>query len=238
MNQRTIATIFVLSITASGLLGGCAKNPNANRGKVPLNTPVDEFGSQREPDVTAETHIAAGRVAESREDLGNAILQYEAATQKSPKSAEAWYLLASTRARATQYDASISAWHTYIKLVGNDASAYANLGFTYDLARKFTEAEKAYRKGIEIDPKNKAARTNYGLMLAKSGRIDDARRQFAAVLPPAAVQYNIASVYEQQGKTELARAEYQAALKTDPKFTAAKSRLDALKEKSATLETK
>jgi tetratricopeptide (TPR) repeat protein len=247
MNQRAATTkstiILLLAVTAVGGLVGCANKDNKQSGMIggrdrtDRDGPIDEFGTSKEPPVTAATHVAAGQVSESRGDLPTAIVQYEQAVEKDPKMASAWYLLASARARATRYDASIAAWNSYIRLVGNDASAYANLGFTYDLARRNDDAERTYRRAIEIDPKNKPARTNYGLMLAKANRITEAQQQFAAVMPPAAVLYNIASVFEQQGKTDQAKAEYEAALKLDPKFRAARVRLDALNdEKSAKAE--
>ena len=42
--------------------------------------------------------------------------------------------------------------------------------------------------------------------------------QLQAALSPAEVHYNLGSVYEQQGKIEQARAEYQEAIKLDPKL--------------------
>lgn len=242
MNQRSATTSIVLLSISVGIggSGGCAKvnNPNGmtgNRGKVEPDA-NDTFGTAKEPPVSAETHIAAGQVAESRDDLPGAVAQYEAAVKKAPKAARAWYLLGAARARTAQYDGSVAAWNQYIKLVGNDASAYANLGFTYDLSRRYDDAEKTYRRAIEIDPNNKPARTNYGLMLAKANRITEAQQQFAAVMPPAAVRYNVASVFEQQGKLDQAKGEYAAALKLDPKFKAAKVRLDALNEQTAANE--
>jgi Tfp pilus assembly protein PilF len=62
-------------------------------------------------------------------------------------------------------------------------------------------------------------------MLAREGRIDEARSQFAAVLTPAQVHYNIASVLQQQGKKDEARAEFKEAIKVDPKFLDAQVRL-------------
>ena len=59
---------------------------------------------------------------------------------------------------------------------------------------RYDEAETAYLRGIERDPKNVPCRTNYGLMLARLGRTAEGTLQLQAVLTPAEVHYNLASV--------------------------------------------
>ena len=87
---------------------------------------------------------------------------------------------------------------------------------------------KARAVGIEIDPKNQPCRVNYGLMLARHGRIEEATTQLSAALSPAQVHYNLASVYEQQGKKDQAKSEYIEAIKSDPKLIDAQMRLAGL----------
>ena len=65
-------------------------------------------------------------------------------------------------------------------------------------------------------------------MLARNGRTPEAIQQLAVVLNPAEVQYNLASVYEQLGRKDEAREEYQKALELDPKLWEAQSRLSKL----------
>ncbi|HEV7301216.1 MAG TPA: tetratricopeptide repeat protein [Tepidisphaeraceae bacterium] len=230
MAKRTITAILAAATMVG--VGACApKDPNSAKVRAKTNIvgdPVDDFGTKKDPEIAASTHLAAGQMSENQGDLAAAVEQYEKTLAIDPKQPRAWYLLAALRARMGQYDASITAWQRYLKLVGNDAAAYANMGFTYDLADRFSDAEAAYKQAIAIDPMHKATRVNYGLMLAKAGQIDAATSHFAAVLPPAAVQYNLASFHEQQGDIDAARVAYSAALKIDPNFRDAKVRLAAL----------
>jgi len=48
------------------------------------------------------------------------------------------------------------------------------------------------------------------------------------VLTSAAVEYNLGSVYEQLGRADLARASYQKSLEMNPRFDAARKRLESL----------
>ena len=65
-------------------------------------------------------------------------------------------------------------------------------------------------------------------MLARNDRKDEAVAQLSAVLKPAEVHYNLASVYEQVGRKAEAKQEYEKALELDPKLWEAQSRLSKL----------
>ena len=112
----------------------------------------------------------------------------------------------------------------------NDSAAgYSNLGFCYELAHRPDDAETAYRKGIERDPRHVACRVNYGLMLVRRGREGEGRTQFRSVLTPAEVHYNVGSVYQSLGRPEQAKIEYGRALALDPALADARARLDELR---------
>jgi len=65
-------------------------------------------------------------------------------------------------------------------------------------------------------------------MLARRGNANEALLQFQAVLPPAQAHYDLASVYETQGKTRQAKEEYRRAAELDPTFNDAKQKLATL----------
>jgi Flp pilus assembly protein TadD len=69
---------------------------------------------------------------------------------------------------------------------------------------------------------------NYGLMLARHGRINEGILQLQAVLTDAEVHYNLAGVYELANRKEQARVEYQQALELDPNMIEAKAKLAQL----------
>ena len=70
---------------------------------------------------------------------------------------------------------------------------------------------------------------NYGILLAKRDRLDEAEEQLSKVLRPAEVQYNLGSVFEIREDFTSARERYMRALQLDPGLVAAKQRLDALR---------
>jgi tetratricopeptide (TPR) repeat protein len=194
-----------------------------------MNAARSEFESTEDPPLNAETHFAAAQLNETQGNVPAAIEQYEQCLSAKPADeSPVLYRLGVLYTQVRQYPQAISAWNRYIVATQHAPVGYSNLGYCQELSGDRGAAEISYRTGIERDPKSQPCRVNYGLMLARAGRIEEATTQFSAVLSPAEVHYNLASVYQQQGKRDQARSEYRQALKVDPAFSDAKQRLAAL----------
>lgn len=232
--MRKLTNVWLLVVLVGGLfvISGCGSDKNAvaiqgvtSKQAVEMTAARTEFDSQAEPPLKAETHFAAGQLNETQGSLPLAVQQYEEALKINPKYVPALFRLGMVYSEMKQYDQAIATWNRYIEVTEDSAIGYSNLAFCQELSGNRKAAEESYEAGIERDPKNQPCRVNYGLMLAREGRIDEAKSQFAAVLTPAQVHYNIASVLQQQGRKEAARAEFKEAMKVDPKFVDAAVRL-------------
>lgn len=223
--------VFMAAIAAACLVG-CSDN-SAVKGLSQddadkLNAQHSHFEQSKDPKFNANTHFAAGQLAESQDDFPRAIAQYNEALKLDAKHIPSLYRLALVYTQQKDYPKAIEAWKSYIKVTDGSAEGYNNLGFCHELAGQPDLAETAYKKGVAKDPKHPACRINYGLMLARHGRTSEAIVQLQAVLTPAQVHYNLASVYEQQGRKEQAKIEYRKALELDPNFIDARTRLSAV----------
>lgn len=176
----------------------------------------------------ANTRFAAGQLAESQGNFDAAIHQYNKALDIDPKHLPSLYRLGVIYAQFKNYDKSISIWQHYIAISNNAPEGYGNLGYCYELATMPKLAEATYQKGIEKDPKNASCRTNYGLMLARRHKIQEAIRMWNPVLSDAEIHYNLAGIYALDGRKQEARAEYQKALASDPTLINARARLSEL----------
>ncbi len=226
------------TLAAAGvLLVGCASHSKEAGGvrAVPaqtanrLDSEHSSFETAQDPPINANTHFAAGQLAEVQDQPAKAIEQYKAALKLKPDLLPAMFQLGSLYTQMGLYPEAIETWQKYVTATKGSAAAYSNLGFCYELAHKPDEAEEAYKKGVASNPHEQPVRVNYGLLLARQGRMEEAMAQLGAVLSPAEVHYNIGSVLEQQGKTDQARAEYQKALLLDPNLHDAAKRLKGLK---------
>jgi tetratricopeptide (TPR) repeat protein len=193
--------------------------------------PVDhssQFDRVREPKIGADTWFAAGQLQEAQGNLKAAIAQYERVLGVNDEHHGALYRLGVLYATTRDYGQAIAVWKRYILASHHSAVGYSNLGFCHELAGDPAAAERAYTTGIERDSDSGPCRVNYGLMLARHGRVDDAVAQMQLVLSPAEVHFNLGSVHEGTGRRELARMEYLKALDLDPTLKDAALRLQGL----------
>ncbi len=193
-----------------------------------MNAGRSSFDEAKDPPFNANTHFAAGQLAESQSNPEKAIAQYAKALQLDPRLSAALYRQAIVYTQLRRFDEAIDAWTRYIQLTDQSPAGYSNLGFCLELAGRPQQAEEAYRKGIARDAHHQACRVNYGLMLARLGRVNEAITQLQTVLSEAEVHYNLASVFEQQGRKESAKVEYRKALASDPNLFDAHQRLAQL----------
>lgn len=240
MRNRLLLKFVVTLGCAAGLLAGCKSSsttddgpsmikPVGQRTANELNAENSNFESSDDPPINANTRFAAGQLAESQNSPQQAAQQYEEALKLNPKFEAAAYRLGVVYAQVRNFPEAINAWQYYVKLTSGSATALGNLGFCYELAGQRDKAVDAYQQGIAKDPQNQLCRINYGLLLARAGKSEEAIAQLQAVLSPAEAHYNLASVYEQQGKTSQAREQYAKALELDPQMWEAQSRMQALK---------
>ena len=231
---------LLLPCLASALLFGCASNNNSSsaypvHGVAPataakLDAAHSSFDAQKDPPFNVSTRIAAGQLAEVQGAPESAIAQYKEALKIDPNCSPALFRLGVLYTEQKQFTLAIDDWKKYQKVTKNSAASYSDMGYTLEMAGQNHEAEDTYKKGIAADPKCEVCRVNYGLMLARHGRVDEAILQLQTVLTPAEMHYDIASIYELQNRRELAKEEFRRSIDADPAFSDAKMRLAKLDE--------
>jgi tetratricopeptide (TPR) repeat protein len=232
-----------IAVAAVALSVGCQeqkKKDNVaaanNRHKILTGSTHDAMSSKdengfdraKEPALNPQTRFAAGQLAESQGHLDCAIVQYDQALRLNPKHIPSLYRMGVVMTKLKKYDDAVAMWNRYIVATNNAAEGYSNLGFCYEMAADVDNAEAAYKKGLEIDAKSVPCNVNYGLMLARQNRQEEAEQQLATVLSPSEVSFNMAGVYEQQGAIARAKEELQKALAANPSMKEAQDKLATL----------
>lgn len=211
------------------VLSGC-QSSGPNQANAPHHENIDDtsIADAPMPSIKPQTYIAAGDLAAARGQFPLAAKQYEGAVKLNPNDAPTLKKLALCYVKADQMPAAIDAWQRYSKATDGSSEAYGALGYAYELAGNPTAAEQTYIAGIAKHPDGGLVHVNYGLMLVRNNRVDEAVKQLSAVLQPHEVNYDIAGVYQQLGRRDLAQFYYRRALECNPNFYAAKQRLAAL----------
>lgn len=219
--KRTRLLVVGLSVMA-----GCSSNPSGPETGRAVNP--DTIADAPMPAIQAGTYTAAGDLAASRNQFARAAGQYEQALKSAPADAATARKLALAYVKANQMPAAIGAWKRYLTLSKGSDDAYGSLGYAHELSGQPTEAEAVYKQGVAAHPKGQLTRVNYGLMLVRRNDVDAAVKQLSAVLKPPEVNYNIAGVYAQVGRPDLAQFYYKRALECDPGFVPARQKLSML----------
>lgn len=196
MTSRTLLGSVLLMATVTGCASNANKPPQATTPSTP--PPMTEFEKSKDPPINAKTHFAAGQLAESQGDYSTAVKQYEKSLEIDAKYADACFRLGCVQTLSHDLKKALVTWNRYVTLTNGSATAYNNLAFCEELAGNTAAAEGHYRLGIQRDPKNEPCHTNYGLMLARHGRPNEAVLQLQMVMTPAKAHYDLAKFYPEE----------------------------------------
>lgn len=148
--------------------------------------------------------IAFAAVAEDARDMAGAEREMIAATTEHPDSTIGWYTLGGFYTRTGQWDRATAVFERLAKRSGEGAALY-HIGRTASMS------------GRNLDRGVEALR---GYLARTPGDTDPSL---------ASAHYRLGIVYEKQGKRDLARAEYQATLRLDPRQAEAREALGRLR---------
>lgn len=110
-----------------------------------------------------------------------------------------------------------------------NAKYWNNYGFALSLNKDFDLAIKAYERSISLAPQEKRSFINLAFIYGAQLKYKKAEHYLSQSLPPAAVSFNLALIYEKQGKLKESLSYYQKALKENPSFIKAQQAIKRLK---------
>jgi Flp pilus assembly protein TadD len=112
--------------------------------------------------------------------LAQAAEAYRAALQKDPKNAEAQLGLGTVLVRQGALTKGLAALTRAAPLV-NTAAAYNRLGVAQTIAGQFSDAQAAFKKGLDVDPADIDVATNLALAEALAGESEKATALVEAI---------------------------------------------------------
>lgn len=164
-------------------------------------------GSPATPNPDAQARIKAAKDALVARDLARALSEAQAAVQVDPNSSDAYFVL------------------------GKVYSQFAVSAADAQRQQLLNSAIDAYRNAIRLNANNDAAHTNLGTVYYQLGRFDDAKAEAEAALKvnpkDATTHYLLGTIHLQHGPgrnpdaLNMAQQEFETAVKSDPKFSAA-----------------
>ena len=122
------------------------------------------------------------------------------------------------RTSQKRYDEAIAFFEQAMHDRPNYAEPYKNLAAAYAEMGRPADADREFRKAVELAPLNSGVRDAYGHFLLDQSRPAEAQEQFAASAendPNADAYGNLGDLLARGGDAERARAAYQAAIALD-----------------------
>ncbi|RIK64175.1 MAG: hypothetical protein DCC65_14795 [Planctomycetota bacterium] len=177
------------------------------------------------PSLSADTHLAAGRMLERQGDLASAIGQYERAITLDPRSPTAYSRLGIVYQKLGRFEDAEQIFKRGIQADPGSAMLRNNLGYGYLLQSRPADAESQFREALRIEPEFKRARMNLAIAIGSLGRYAEATEEFKTVVTPDIAHYNVAMLQMNRGEYSQARASLEAALDENPACPGAREQL-------------
>ena len=138
-----------------------------------------------------------------------------------------------TALNAKDFPASVEAFNKAAELSPKEFAVWANMATAYEgLAKTKTgpdadaalgKAGEAYSKALEIKPDDAGVHNNYGLLLVKLKKLDEAKAEIvkAATLDPTGAgkyYFNLGAIMVNTGQNDAALDAFQKAVAADPNY--------------------
>ncbi|MFH1778481.1 MAG: tetratricopeptide repeat protein [Candidatus Omnitrophota bacterium] len=157
----------------------------------------------------------------------------------SPFSYNAHYCLGNYYADNDLFDSAINKYEKVIEIIDKDKDKiwllpimHHNIGTMLSRKGLLDEAEKEYKKAIELDPKLIDTYNNLGCLYVKRAEFAKAKEIFDDALKINAksekIYYNLGVIYAQENNFEKANALWKKALEINPNYDVAKAAIKSL----------
>lgn len=198
----------------------------STRSAAPRTASLAEVPQPLRPEQKADIQLALAISAERQGRTGEAKKAYEEIIQLVPQQADAHHRLAVLLSRQGECEVAEEHYRRAVQLEPANARLHGDRGYNYYLQEKWAEAESSLRRAIELDDDLAHARNNLGMLLARTGREQEAMHQFAkAGCDRAQATANLALALTLEGQIGPAQEAYQRALRHDPNLAGARQML-------------
>jgi Tfp pilus assembly protein PilF len=137
--------------------------------------------------------IAFARSTELRGDVDGAIAAYQEALAHDPDRADVYHRVALLYDRKNDPAMARQFYQEALARSPENAEIHCDLGYSAYAQRNWGEAEKSLRTALGLKPNLARAHNNLGLLLARTGRTDEALYEFnQAGLPESQARVNLA----------------------------------------------
>ncbi|MDA1017333.1 MAG: tetratricopeptide repeat protein [Planctomycetota bacterium] len=172
---------------------------------------------------TADVRLSLGRLLEQQGKFDQAEKAYRAALAEKPNSHVPYWRLGIVAGRRGKLDESLEWFNKALERSPGNPNIFCDVGYTLYLHGDASQAEMNYRQAIALQPTNERAQNNLGMLLARTGRVDESIAAFQkAKLDNGSIEENLGLALTMNGDLPAARDCYQRAAVLNPNSITAK----------------
>jgi tetratricopeptide (TPR) repeat protein len=170
-------------------------------------------------------HNNLGTALFKKDQIDEAISQYQEAIRLKPDDAKPHYNLGTALDKKGQTDEAISQFQEAIRLKPDDAEVHNNLGTAFSRKGQTDEAISQFQEAIRLKPDLAETHNNLGTALDRKGQTDEAISQFRETIrlkPDFAEAHNdLGTALDRKSQTDEAISQFQETIRLKPDFAEA-----------------
>ncbi|MCI0456330.1 MAG: tetratricopeptide repeat protein [Gemmataceae bacterium] len=224
-----------------GACAGCVTQPMVPGGSADTLASVAAMrpssGGKRKP--SAELCTAYGKFCErGAEQTDNPEQQqvfrdearksYQKALELDPKYAHGYRGLASLYLQLNNHEQAVATYRKGLDKLPKEASLWGDLGICHCRRKDWKPALECLQKAHALEPENREIGTQYGLALARAGRLNESVTVLAKVVGRAQAHYNVACMARHLNQPAAAKDHLRQTLQASPNHTDAQQLLAQL----------
>jgi len=200
----------------------------AYKGPAPAVTPQAFDALELPPEKAARTCLAAAQLLEQKGHEKEAVLEYQRAREKDPRLPGVAWRLAVLYDRQGDAERARGEYQAALQEQPRDPDLLNDVGCFHYHRGEGAEAEKYLRQALALSPDHKRAWGNLGKVLALEGKYEQSCEAFGHVVRPAQAAMNVGILLAKEGKVAEARQVLHEALRLEPDLKAARAVLQGL----------
>jgi Tfp pilus assembly protein PilF len=230
LQYRVFLTVYLLaSLTGCQTFNGMVASWN-RPSHAPSAVVQDEPAGPLTNKQKADVQIAIARSLENQGDTTHAIKNYLEVVKKDPNRADAYHRLAVLHDAKGDSESARQFYQIALKKDPKNPELCCDFGYSCYLQKNWKEAEPQLRRALALNADCARAHTNLGLLLARTGREDEALVEFGkAGCDEAAARTNLGFALTLAERWPEAKQQFELALKVDPQSKMAKDGLAAIR---------
>jgi Flp pilus assembly protein TadD len=160
---RGASRFGIIAVAAAIALSGCSSSALTGKSAWGGNklsvADVSNIG-----DYTADRALSEARSHFRNSDFGHSATFYKRVVELTPKDPEGYVGLGASYDRLRRFDLSDRVYASLYELSGGTVQYYNNVGYSYMLRGKFSEAMTYFRKAEKLEPGNVVVTNNLQIL--------------------------------------------------------------------------